>query len=57
VVSAGELLHRHPLSPYVGARLAGVVNSTWVRGQCVYNRNRGPIDVQGQLIQREAIRA
>jgi allantoinase len=57
VVSAGELLHRHPLSPYVGARLAGVVNSTWVRGQCVYNRNRGRIDVQGQLIQREAIRA
>jgi allantoinase len=32
VVDARELLHRHPISPYQGRRLTGVVRATWLRG-------------------------
>jgi allantoinase len=35
VVDASELHHRHPVCPYVGRRLAGVVRSTWLGGQQV----------------------
>jgi allantoinase len=49
------LLHRHPLTPYVGARLAGVVHSTFVRGACVYDRKHGVQGVQGRLVQREIV--
>jgi allantoinase len=31
----GSLRHRHPLTPYAGARLRGVVHQTWVRGRAV----------------------
>src|SRR5262249_33171909 len=31
-VRAEDLLHRHRVTPYVGARLAGVVHATYVRG-------------------------
>jgi allantoinase len=32
VVDAGRLFHRHPITPYAGRPLAGVVRSTWLRG-------------------------
>lgn len=32
-VDPARLLHRHPVTPYAGARLSGVVLSTWVRGE------------------------
>lgn len=35
-VRADQLFQRHPVSPYLGERLRGVVRSTWVRGQRVY---------------------
>jgi allantoinase len=57
VVTEGLLLHRHKLTPYLGARLAGVVHSTWLRGECVYTREHGIEGTQGQLITRETIRA
>jgi allantoinase len=50
-----SLLHRHPLTPYAGARLAGVVHSTFVRGACVYDRASGVRGVQGRLITREVV--
>jgi allantoinase len=31
-VDAGRLHHRHPVTPYAGRRLDGVVRSTWLRG-------------------------
>lgn len=31
-VTATSLLHRHPITPYLGERLRGVVHATWVRG-------------------------
>ena len=57
VVTEHLLLHRHKLTPYLGARLAGVVHSTWLRGECVYTREHGIEGTQGQLITRETIRA
>ncbi|RZQ63962.1 allantoinase AllB [Amycolatopsis suaedae] len=32
-VEPAELRHRHPLTPYAGARLRGVVRRTWLRGR------------------------
>jgi allantoinase len=50
VVSAAALEHRHPITPYDGMALAGVVRSTWLRGE--------PIDLtgapRGQLLSRGA---
>jgi len=36
-VEASTILHRHKLTPYAGEILRGVVRSTWLRGQCVYD--------------------
>lgn len=38
LVDADKLNHRHPLSPYAGYRLTGVVEQTWLRGSKVYDR-------------------
>jgi allantoinase len=56
-VRADDLLHRHKLTPYLGARLAGVVLSTWLRGECVYTRERGVLATHGRLVVREAVAA
>ena len=44
-VSADMLQHRHKLTPYNGERLKGVVETTFLRGQKIYDRGefkRGP---------------
>lgn len=41
-VTPGSLFHRHPLTPYLGRTLRGVVHGTWVRGRSVYSRTDGP---------------
>jgi allantoinase len=49
VVDPARLHHRHPLTPYAGRRLAGVVRATWLRGR--------PVDGQeptGALLARGA---
>jgi allantoinase len=33
VVDPAKLHHRNPVTPYAGRALAGVVRSTWLRGQ------------------------
>jgi allantoinase len=35
-LEAATLLHRHPQSPWVGRRLAGAVEQTWMRGQPIW---------------------
>ncbi|SEG58665.1 allantoinase [Thermomonospora echinospora] len=35
VVDPGALHHRHPLTPYAGRELTGVVRGTWLRGEPV----------------------
>ncbi|MDE3132063.1 MAG: amidohydrolase family protein, partial [Acidobacteriota bacterium] len=39
VVDPARLLHRHPVTPYAGRELHGVVRRTWLRGE--------PVDVSG----------
>ena len=36
VVEPSRLLHRHPLTPYAGRRLRGVVSATYLRGRIAY---------------------
>jgi allantoinase len=36
-VETDRIHHRHKLTPYDGEVLRGVVGSTWLRGQCVYD--------------------
>ncbi len=37
VVTEDRLYYRHPVSPYLGKRLRGVVKATYLRGQPVFN--------------------
>ena len=41
-VSADMLLHRHPVTPYLDARLTGTVEATYVRGTLAFHRRSGP---------------
>jgi allantoinase len=50
-VRPDALLHRHPLTPYLGARLRGTVEATYVRGALAFDRRTGPAAVpSGQLL-------
>jgi allantoinase len=42
VVRPDALLHRHPVTPYLDARLSGSVEATYVRGVLAYDRQNGP---------------
>jgi allantoinase len=49
VVDAGRLHHRHPVTPYAGLPLAGVVRATWLRGHEVTgDRCRGALLNRGE---------
>jgi len=41
-VEPNALLHRHRLTPYLGERLLGSVEATYVRGSLAYDRRVGP---------------
>jgi allantoinase len=56
-VDGAALLHRHPLTPYDGARLHGVVHATWLRGTLAFARDRGVVASHGRLLHRETIAA
>ncbi|MGY1824566.1 allantoinase AllB [Geodermatophilus sp. SYSU D00079] len=49
VATVGALLHRHPVTPYAGRRLTGVVRRTWLRGQPA---DGAPV---GRLLVRDAV--
>ena len=50
-VDTDWLLHRHPITPYLGARLRGTVEATYVRGTLAFDRHRGPVTTpRGQLL-------
>jgi allantoinase len=38
VVDAALLQHRHSITPYAGERLKGVVQRTYLRGHCIYDK-------------------
>ncbi|HEX9283815.1 MAG TPA: amidohydrolase family protein, partial [Gemmatimonadales bacterium] len=51
-VDPARLHHRHPVTPYAGMRLRGVVRQTYVRGTCVYDRGTFPSRPVGQWVSR-----
>jgi allantoinase len=53
-VDPGMLRHRHPLTPYAGQRLTGVVRRTWLRGRLVHDSGSGADcgEPSGQLLAR-----
>ena len=53
VVDGAALEHRHPVTPYEGARLRGRVVTTWVRGHKVYDRGAVTGPPRGRLLRRE----
>ncbi len=52
VVEPQHLRHRHKITPYAGRRLAGVVQTTLVRGQRVYDRGGFPAGPMGEWLRR-----
>jgi allantoinase len=52
VVSEAGLRQRHPITPWLGRTLAGVVEATYLRGDCVYARGVPDQPCRGQLLTR-----
>jgi allantoinase len=53
-VDPAALHHRHPSTPYAGARLAGVVRRTYLRGTLVYDDGRFLPEPAGRVLLRTA---
>lgn len=51
-VEASALQHRHPVTPYDGQRLTGVVQETWVRGRRVFRQGEDFEEPVGRLRRR-----
>jgi len=47
VVSKDRLYYRHPVSPYLGEKLRGVVKATYLRGRKVFSDGQFPGDPTG----------
>jgi allantoinase len=41
IVDPAAIHHRHPLTPYAGRELSGVVHTTWLRGVAIDDQPRG----------------
>ncbi|MFI5310800.1 MAG: allantoinase AllB [Gemmatimonadales bacterium] len=52
-VRAESLLHRYPVTPYLGARLPGVVEATYLRGERIFERGAVGAPARGTLLARE----
>ena len=50
VVDPSELHHRHPITPYAGMQLSGVVRTTMLRGEVVYKDGQVMPVVYGRMI-------
>ena len=53
-VDPARLRQRHPITPYAGMTLRGVVQRTFVRGLCVYENGRSVERPEGQWLRRTA---
>jgi allantoinase len=51
-VQAAGLRHRHPLSPWLGRRLAGRIEATYLRGEPVFREDAPDAPPRGQLLER-----
>ncbi len=52
VVSEIGLRHRHSVTPWLHRRLAGVVEATYLRGECIYARGAADRAPRGRLLTR-----
>ena len=52
IVDASRLYHRHPVTPYDGARLRGVVIATMLRGEIIFDHGEVIGEPLGRLISR-----
>jgi allantoinase len=53
VIDEEMLLCRHPITPYAGRRLPGIVEATYVRGELAYDRRGGPVAIPvGRLLMK-----
>jgi len=52
VVAEDRLYYRHPVSPYLGKRLRGVVKATYLRGQPVFSGGKFSEEARGQEVYR-----
>jgi allantoinase len=50
VVNPAELHHRHPITPYAGMELSGLVRTTLLRGQIVYKDGEVMPGIYGRMI-------
>jgi allantoinase len=55
IVEPDMIHHRHKLTPYVGNRLQGVVQSTFLRGRKVFDRSKFIGEPAGLLIGTGAV--
>ena len=53
-VEPAMLHHRHKLTPYNGQRLSGVVETTFLRGEKIYDRGQFASSPAGRLLKRGA---
>lgn len=53
-VDPTHLHHRHKITPYAGRRLAGVVETTILRGRKIYDRDEFPTSPIGHVLTRGA---
>jgi allantoinase len=53
-VDPASLYHRHPVTPYAGRVLRGVVRATYLRGQLAWDGRGFAVDPRGRLLAREA---
>jgi allantoinase len=51
-VDPARLHHRHPVTPYAGATLPGVVAATYLRGRRIYDGGRFPEGPTGRTLSR-----
>ena len=51
-VDPARLRQRHPITPYAGLTLQGVVRQTFVRGTCVYQDGEFPKAGAGAWVKR-----
>jgi allantoinase len=52
LVTEEKLHYRHRVSPYLGARLRGVVQKTFLRGQCIFDEGEFPGEACGKEIRQ-----
>jgi len=52
VATEDRLYYRHPVSPYLGKRLRGVVKATYLRGQAVFSDGQFCGEVRGREVHR-----